>query len=445
MAQATGRWNEVIQTVNGWLKQQTEAQDKIRLCLHLAKWYGDDLGHPEYAQPYYAQIIQLDPQNVGATRQLASLYKKAGNWQQMGATLTRALDVASNDIDRKEILNDLGEVLDAHMQQTEQALTYFQRALEVDPQFVPALENLERIYGVRGQNRDLVDVLQRKVVALKDPEQTAATKLRIAQLYETNLNDAARAAQVYREIVDLDPTHLHALRGLARVYQVLERWAELVSVLEKQLEVVTTERERIEVLMHLATLHDEHFLKADLAAQRLEQVLEIDPSNEEAYFKLERNYRKLRQWPDLIGTYDRHIGATHDRKTKIELFGAIAQVYADETEDADRAIDAYKNIVDLDDQNVPALEALAKLYDKTGDAVQSIDYMTRVAELTQDTKQRVEAFYRIGKALDEKVGDRVVAQERFEMALDLEPSHLPTLAALRQIAIDSADYDKAAR
>ena len=31
------------------------------------------------------------------------------------------------------------------------------------------------------------------------------------------------------------------------------------------------------------------------------------------------------------------------------------------------------------------------------------------------------------------------------MALDLDPSHLPTLAALRQIAIDSADYDKAAR
>ncbi len=197
--------------------------------------------------------------------------------------------------------------------------------------------------------------------------------------------------------------------------------------------------------MHLATLHEEHFLKADLAAQRLEQVLEIDPNNEEAYFKLERNYRKLRQWLDLINTYDRHIAATLDRKTKVDLYGAIAQVYADEVEDADRAIDAYKNIVDLDDQNVPALEALAKLYDKLDDAAQSIDYMTRVAELTQDTKQRVESFYRIGKALDEKLGDRVSAQERYEMALDLDPSHLPTLAALRQIAIDAADYDKAAR
>jgi tetratricopeptide (TPR) repeat protein len=445
MAQATGRWTEVIQTVSGWLKQQTQPSEKIRLCLHLAKWYGDDLGHPDYAQPYYAQIIQLDPLNVGAMRQLASLYKKASNWKQMGATLTRALEVATNDLDRKEVLNDLGELLDSQMQQTDQAISHFQRALEVDTHFLPALENLERIYSSRGQNRELVDVLQRKVPALQDSAEIASTKLRIAQLNESTIGDPGRAAQGYREVIEIEPANLVALRGLARVYEALEQWAELVVVLERQLDVVTTEREKIDVLMHLATLHEEHFLKADLAARRLEEVLEIDPSNEEAYARLERNYRKLRQWLDLVQTYDRHIASTVDRRAKIDLLSAIAQVYADEIEDSDHAIDAYKNIVDLDEQNLAALEALAKLHEKVGDAAQSIEYTTRVAELTPDGKQRVEAFHRIGKALDEKLGDRVAAQERYEMALDLDPSHLPTLAALRQIAIDSSDFDKAAR
>ena len=445
MAQATGRWTEVIQTVGGWLKQQTEADDKIRLCLHLAKWYGDDLGHPEYAQPYYAQIIQLDPLNVGAMRQLASLYKKAGNWQQMSATLARALDVATNDMDRKEVLNDLGELNESQLQKPEQAIAHFQRALEVDPNFLPALENLERIYTARGQNRELVEVLVRKVPALKDTSDIAATKLRIAQLQETTIGDLPRAAQGYRDVVDIEPGNLRALKGLARVYEALAQWAELVAVLERQLDVVTTERERIDILMQLATLHEEHFLKADLAARRLEQALEVDPNNEEAHFKLERSYRRLRQWLDLVHTYERHIAATLNRKTKVELFGAIAQVYSDEVEDVERAVDAYKNIIDLDEQNVAALEALAKLYEKLGDAGQSIEFTTRVADLTQDPKQRVDAFYRIGKALDEKVGDRVAAQERYEMALDLDSAHLPTLAALRQIAIDAADYDKAAR
>jgi tetratricopeptide (TPR) repeat protein len=54
-------------------------------------------------------------------------------------------------------------------------------------------------------------------------------------------------------------------------------------------------------------------------------------------------------------------------------------------------------------------------------------------------------YYRIGRALEEKLGDRGQAQERFEMALDLDPAHLPTLAALRTIAIDEQDWDRAAR
>jgi tetratricopeptide (TPR) repeat protein len=445
MAQATGRWGELIQTANGWLKDQTDPKEKIRLCLHLAKWYGDDLGHPEYAQPYYAQIVQLDPNNVGALRQMGQLYRKNGNWQQLGATLTRALDVAIADMDRKEIMTELGELLDEQMSQTDQAINYFTRALEVDGQYIPAIENLERIYAARGQNRDLVEILHRKVPALHEPAEIATTKLRIAGLYETSLSDPAKSSQVYREVLDVDASNLQAMRGLTRVYETLRQWPELVRILESQLDVVATERERIDVLMQLANLQEEHFLKAEIAAQRLEQVLEIDTNHEEAYFALERNYRKMRQWLELINTYERHVSATIDRKTKTELYGHIAQVYADEVEDAEHAIDAYRNIVDLDETNIEALDALAKLHDKQGEAQESIDYMTRVAELTQDSRQRVEAYYRIGKALDEKLGDRVSAQERYEMAIDLDPSHVPSLSAVKQISMDNADYDKAAR
>ena len=225
MAQATGRWGEVIQTANDWLKQQTEPQQKIRLCLHLAKWYGDDLGHPEYAQPYYAQIVQLDPNNVGALRQMGQLYRKSANWQQLGATLTRALDVAVTDLDRKEILTELGELLDGQMSQTDQAIAYFKRALEVDAQFIPALENLERIYAraaaePRARRRPHAQGPGAHRPA-RDREHQAAHRRR-----STRRASAIRRARrrSYREVVEVDAANLQALRGLARVYEVLEQW-----------------------------------------------------------------------------------------------------------------------------------------------------------------------------------------------------------------------------
>ncbi|WP_197041054.1 tetratricopeptide repeat protein [Chondromyces apiculatus] len=444
MAAATNRWPELVQTVNGWLQQQQDARQIITLCLRLAKWYAEDLGHPEYAQPYYQKVLEKDPNNVAVLRLMANFFKKTGQWQTQGQTLTSALNVAVLDTDRKEILTELGEVLEKQMNDVDQGMGFYKRALDVDSLHLPALEALERIYTDRDQPTDLVDILLRKAKSLTDPQAVAAVKLRTGGLYETTLGQTDRAGAVYREVLDIDGSNLLAMRGLERVYGALQQWPELVRVLEMQLDVVATERERIEVLMKIARIQEEQFLKPDLAAARLEQVVEIDPNNEIALESLERCYRRLRQWLDLVNTYDRHIQATLDRAKKIELWGHTAKVYAEEVQDLDRAIDAYLNIVDLDEANIPALEALAKLYEKQNEASKAIDYMSRVADLTPDGKQRVEMYYRIGKQLD-GLGDRVQAQERFEMALDLDPRHLPTLASLRAIANDSADWDRATR
>jgi golgin subfamily B member 1 len=445
MTQATSQWPGLIQTVNGWLQQQTDPRKQITLSLRLAKWYAEDLGHPEYSQPYYQRVLALDPNNVAVIRLMANFCKKTGQWQQQGQLLTQALNIAVTDVDRKEVLTELGEVLEKHMNDVEQGLMFYKRALDVDPLHLPALEALERIYTDRGMSVELVEILTRKAKSLSEPDLIAATKLRSAGLYETTLGQPDKAGQVYREVLDVDSSSLTAMRGLERVYSQSAQWPELVRVLEMQLDVVATERERIEVLMKIAQIQEQQFLKPDLAAARLEQVVEIDPAHDGALEALERCYRRLRQWLDLISTYDRHINAANDRHKKIDLWGATAKVYAEEIQDLDRAIDAYLNITDLDDSNIQALDALAKLYEKQDDAAKAIDYMTRVADLTADGKQRVDMYYRIGKQLDEKLGDRSQAQERFEMALDLDPAHLPTLAALRLIALDAADWDRAAR
>lgn len=445
MAQVTGRWGELINSANAWLQDEEDPRKLIQLGLRLGKWYGEDLGRPEYAMPYYQKVLEMDPQNTRVMRQMAAIDRLAGNYQKAGAILNRALEVAVVNEDRKAILVDLGDILYRNLDQVDQATPYYKRALEVDPNYLPALSALERIYEDKGQTQELVDVLTRKVTGIEDAAQGIKERLRLAELLEKDLRDAQGAAAIYRQVLEIDSGNLPGLRGLERVDEMLQDWPDLVEVLQLQLEVVETERERVEVLLKLAALQEEQFLKADVAAQHLEKALEIAPGEERAYVALERCYRRLKQWFDLINTYERHIQETAERETKLELFGHIAQVYRDEIGDFDRAIDALQNVVDVDDTNVAALDALSKLYEKQGDAARAIEAMTRVAELTADGKQKVDMYYRIGRAMEEKLGDRFGGREKLEMALDLDPSHLPTLAALRTIAVDESDWDAAAR
>jgi tetratricopeptide (TPR) repeat protein len=440
---ATEKWGVLLETANSWLGEQKEPRQRIKLCLRLGKWYGEDLGHPEWAQPYYQQVMQLDPNNAQVLRQMASIYRLGAQWQKMGEALTRALDVAVANEDRKVILCDLGELLEKYMDQVDQGIAYYKRALEIDPSYLPPLEALERLYTARDDAPELVKILSRKVESQTDSPEGIDTRLRLGELYEKRLKDPQHAAGVYREVYEADHTNIAALRGLERVYEALQKWTELVEVLERQLDVAQTERDRVEGLIKIAAIQEEQFLKADIAAQRLEQVLEIDPTQLRAYEALERCYRKLKRWMDLVGAYERHLGETADVEGKVKLYRSIAEVYADELEDADQAINAYQNLIDLEDTNIDALEAMARLYEKQGDAARAMEALTRVADLTADGRQRVDMYYRIGRNLEEKLGDRVQARARFEMALDLDPKHLPTLAALRTIAVDEADWDLA--
>lgn len=446
MAHATGRWKDLIAETQAMLEEQTEVKDRIRLCLCLGKWYGEDLGMMEYANSYYEQVVQMDPGSVQVMRQMANIYRLSGNWKRSSETLRQAEQAAVRNEDRKAIYVDLGDLLRKHMGETEQSVSYYKRALAIDPHTLAALDALEAIYAEQREYVELAHTLKRKIEALSNSEDLVHARLRLAELYDKELSDPERAAEAYQGVLAQDGTNLPALRGLERVYAGLQKWNELVEVLERQLSSSDlSERERVSVLLKLAQLQEEQFLKSEEAAERIEQALKIDPTNHAAYERLARCYRRLKRWESLVDCYHRHLEEVGDAKERVSLLKEVGEVYAEELAEPEAAIETYQKIIDIDPNHIGALDALARLFDKRGDAHESIEYLTRVADLTTDGGQRVEMYYRIGKQQLDRLQDPIDARYSFERALDLDPAHQPSLSALRAIAQREEDWDAAAR
>ncbi len=368
MAHATGRWKELIANTQELLEGQTETRDRIRLCLCLGKWYGEDLGMMEYANSYYEEVVRLDPGSVQVMRQMANIYRLSGNWTKASATLRQAEQAATKNEDRKAIYVDLGDLLRKNMGEVDQGVNYYKRALAIDPQLLSALDALDSIQTERGEHSELAQTLKRKIEATSNSENLISTRLRLAELYERDLRDSERASEAFQAVLAQDGTNLQALRGLERVYDGLQKWTELVDVLDKQLTSPgLSERERVAVLLKLAKLHEEQFLRHEEAAARLEQVLKLDASNTAAYEGLARCYRRLKRWDAVVDCHNRHLEETTDASERVTLLGAIGEVYAIELHDPESAIDAYQKVLDIDTNNIAALDALAKLYDKRGD------------------------------------------------------------------------------
>jgi tetratricopeptide (TPR) repeat protein len=445
MAGLTQKWNDLLGIANNALKQVTDPRTKIAICLSCAKWYGTQLGHPEYAIPYYQQILALDPANVAAMRQMADLYRSTGQWQTLAQVLGRLVDITPDASDKAGVYVQMGELAEQHLNMRDQARAYYRQALDTDPKHVGALEALERVYRASGEWNELLDVLRRKADALEDPVAVLEAKLQIAEAYEDRTGNTDEAISTYAQVLEADPQSLRAMKGLERLYSQKERWPDLLTVLEKQYEVVTTEKERISILLRVAAMWEEEFVKPEKAAERLEQVLEIDPTNEQALRGLERLYKNMQRWDKLIETYDRHVSATPDRGEKQMLLCAMGEVQHVELNDLDRSIDAYLSVLSINNDNVTAHDALSRIYDKRGDHGQALDSMGVLSRLLQDPQQVVDLRFRMGKLLDEKLGDRASAVDAYQSAIDVEPGHLPSLEAMRKIHLDAGDWLAAAK
>ncbi|MCP4675420.1 MAG: tetratricopeptide repeat protein [Deltaproteobacteria bacterium] len=446
LASVTGKWDELLASSNQVLQTVDDKHIQINLCLKIGKWYADELGHPEYAIAYYQQVLQLDPDNVAALKLMGDLYRGTKQWNELVEVLQRAVDREEDEENRKNLYVDLGEIYEEYLKDVPQARSAYKSALDLDPSLETAINALERLFGAAQNWRELIPILRRKIEVLsEDPDAVVATHLRIGEILEDNLDDTQAALDEYREILEVDEGHLPALKGLERLYNKLERWQDLMDILEIQLEYATSERERITLFTRIAEMLEKEFVKPDKAAERYEQVLDIDPTHIESLEALERLYRQIGQWQDLIGTLERHIDALPERSQRVEYYKQIAEVYSTEIDDPERAIDAYTEILDIEPENEDALDQLARLQTKKEDWSAAHDMLQRLAETVADPDRKIDLYFRLGKLNEENLMNRGVAVEHFRSALDVEPGHLPSLAALRKIHVDEGEWIDATR
>ena len=182
------------------------------------------------------------------------------------------------------------------------------------------------------------------------------------------------------------------------------------------------------VLIKLCAHPGRHFLKFDIAAQRLVTGARNLPRGRAGYVALARCYRRLKSVAGSDRTYERHISERGTARPRSRL-PLIAQVYSEEVGDVDRAIDAHQHPSIWTSRTFAALDALSKLYEKQGCGARHRvdDARGGPDDRRQPARRDVLSHRALARGKPSAIAS---SQERFEMALDLDPAHLPSLAAL---------------
>ncbi|HVW24320.1 MAG TPA: tetratricopeptide repeat protein [Polyangiaceae bacterium] len=438
----TAAWHDVLAACTEVMQGEPPEAAKIALLLRMGRWYEARLTRSDLAVAAFQAVLAVAPTNDDAMDALAHLYRKSQQWPELGALLLRRADTTTEVGTAHDMLAEAAFILESHMSDTAGARDLYGRVLAADPTHERASEGMTRLLE---QARDYAAIA--KLIELKLPSLGGAEKrralCRAAELYEDRLGDDAEAICKYGAVLVEDPADPDALHGLDRLYAKAGRFPDLLENLRQQLAVATTPRQKMALWERIASVYDEEFLDDARAAEALEHVLEFDANHLPSLTNLERHYRALGRFEELVALYERHFPLAVDRAQKLELAVLSASTLADKLGSTERAIAAYERVLELDPGHAGALEALARLRQTAGDEDAALAALERLIEKAETPEARAEQLVRMAKLLEAR-GDRARAIEAYKAALDASPKDAAIAAALRSAYVAHGDVNAAA-
>ena len=169
------------------MKSRTEFQQVVERAGLL-----DGLGRTDEAISQYRRLLKRQPGHAVAHFNLALLYKKGKRYADAVSAYEEAIRRGIDDV--QEVYSNLG-VLYSEMRQPEQAREMYERALNIDPAYVPALFNLAGLSEESGER--------------------------------------LRATELYERILSIDPGHWDALARLAQARTITDADGGLVESLRR--------------------------------------------------------------------------------------------------------------------------------------------------------------------------------------------------------------------
>jgi tetratricopeptide (TPR) repeat protein len=426
-----GRWEQLIEILLLSLDATHDARERSKLFLEIADVFREGLNDPAQALDALLEAWLADPTHDATVAPLEELVRAQGRWPEV-VQQTEDLLTAEKNPQRAFVLCErLFWWFAFDLPRPDRAAYYAERIRSSDPtqsvvHFYQAL-----LYGARSDKRGELHELDRAALSARRPEDRARLQVMMAARHEDA--DPANPTEAKKQLAAAlrsDPKSVDAMRALAAILEREDDAVSLAAILDRQAEATRDVRERVAILRRLADLHERHFLKPDVAADKLHEAFSLDPHDVEVLGALERCYRAARAWPELASALE-VASLSDDLAIRQASLASLAEVLDSRLNDPSGALKAYERLFGTMPTDEEVLGHLERLSEKLGDWRAAAGWRTRHAELAQTpalrARQHVAAGQLLGAAPDR---DPLLARMHFEEAVACDPSHEAAWTAL---------------
>ena len=215
-----GQWEDAVRTKNQRLELAYGAE-RFDLLLEIADLEFQKLGDRTRAQKTYAAALEERPDDRKLLTKLMQLYSEEKDWAKLVEIVLRLADFVEDPKQRAKYMHTAAIVSSRQLGEVDQALDFYDRALEFDPSLTKALEEAIDLRRTKGDHAGVERLLKVQIEQAKDANDRVKLTLvldQLAELYLKFLGEPELAVDAYEAAQAFDPEDRPRAELLGELY-----------------------------------------------------------------------------------------------------------------------------------------------------------------------------------------------------------------------------------
>jgi tetratricopeptide (TPR) repeat protein len=444
-----GAYQELVGVLRHMAALASTQERKKDLYHEVATLMEERLGRNDGAIDAYREILLEDPRDLAVLKLLDRLLEREGRWEELREVLQQQLDRAATS-ELVPLQLRLGQLHRQHLKDPAQAVDVFGRILKaepIQPQAIQALVEmfeadqarakaaplLAQVLEATGDWQHLIAALEVMQAQAESGSQRKAALLRIAHIYETRLGQKEMAFNVLGRAFQEDPADDRVRTALERLAEETGEFDMLAAILQRRLEGLEERGLVLWIQRRLASLYEERLEDVERARECLLAVVSLEPKSEAALFSLERIHRAREDHEALVDVLRRRLKITPSPEAATALLYEIASIHEERLADLGGAIQAYREVLQLQPKDLTAhrmLDRLCSAQGRTREVAEVLVAEIRLLDELGEYGDSLDLRFRLAQLFEAEFADHERASTLYRDILQANPSHEKTIAYL---------------
>jgi tetratricopeptide (TPR) repeat protein len=252
----------------------------------------------------------------------------------------------------------------------------------------------------------------------------------IAELYEVSLDDLPSAVTTYARALSEEPANEATQAQLERAAIAADDATSLARIYEREVALVSDPTVAAQLHVKAAQLRENMLHDVEGAIAHYQQVLVLEPGHLEAASALERLYQSSANYESLAGTFLVKSTMLTDLDDRKQYLYRAAQLYEDVLGQPLRAVEVHKQVLELDPEDLTALDKLIDLFLKLERWEDLLGVYSKRADIVTSPEEKKALLAEMGAVYERELRDNARAIDTYQRILEVDPDDRAAIARL---------------